>query len=147
VNRTARVRMARAAGLLVVAVAVIPSAGAAHAAVAAVQPAAEATPYADQVAVGPATKIGNPDAGRSRKGVSTPAGATVVETDSRQNAQSGVAVLGTKIGAPTSTLASTGPSKVSTEALIAAALIALGAALRGSPAMWDAAHRAAVRRH
>jgi len=140
--------------------AVIPAftAGAAFAADAPEAPAAVATEsasssYADEVAIGTAVKIAAPGVVKAADPTSsataaaddptstaTPSGAVVIETDSRQNASEDpteVAVLGTKISSDE--LASTGPSRVATQALLALVLIGIGLALRAGPALVSAA--------
>jgi hypothetical protein len=174
VNRSAQVRAARVAGGVLLLAAVVPAltAGAALAAdapapadtavvaVEAVDPSTAPTAYADEVAIGTAVKIAAPgvvkaadpttsaspaSAEAADESTATPSGAVVIETDSRQNASEDpteVAVLGTKISS--NELASTGPSRVATQALLALALIGLGLALRVGPGLVSAA---AGRRH
>lgn len=70
----------------------------------------------------------------------TPSDAEVIETDSRQNASEDpteVAVLGTKISS--NQLASTGPSRLTNQVLLALALVGAGLALRFGPGLTTAA--------
>lgn len=164
-NRSVAATSARVAGGALLAFAVLPVAlaGTAHAADA---PAPAATSYVDEVGIGTAVKIGNPaEVGKQAAAsasatpteapdestvTATPSDAVVIETESRQAGSpeaTDVAVLGTKIGADGDTLAETGPGTLTVQALVALALITLGAALRGGPQLAVAVRRTAGRRH
>ena len=145
------------------------------------------TPYADQVGIGTAVKIANPELAAVQADASdtqaatdqatdeatdeatdqatdaatgdpsseptsteTPSGAVVIETESHQAADAtdtSVAVLGTKIGSSADELASTGPSRVTAEILLAMFLVGAGVLLRSTPRLWDGAQAARTRRH